>query len=454
MQSFDYIIIGGGPTGLAHAWELEQAGKRVLILERGTAVGGAVKSVRDNGFLMDLGANTLQVSSDAVEQWLVRVMGGPDRLQRANPVSRKRFILCGGKPEPVPMSMGQFIRTPLFSAGAKLRLLSEPFRRAGTGDDESLTSFFSRRFGKGIIDYGLNPVIAGIHAGAPDKLSVQLAFPKLKQWEREYGSVVRGALKSRRDKSPRFRSYSVNFEHGLATLMDVIAACLRTPPVCNCTLQSFTNGGGGWVADYEASGVRTQAKASNLLIACPAHAVPDLPLPDTLASRLAFLRKIEYPSVSVLGLGYRHSDVSHPLDGFGVLVPECEHLPILGTLFTSSIFRNRAPDDHVLLTTFIGGTRQPELPQLPEDRQIALAKAAVEKVLGIRGTPGFVRLHVWKRAIPQRTLGCDAILRQLSAIEAEFSGLHFIGNYRTGISLTNCIEAAMDFTRRHFARGK
>lgn len=444
MQSFDFIIAGGGLSGLSHAWELEQAGHSVLVLERQAVPGGAVRSIREDGFLMDLGANTLQVTSTDVEQWLIRAIGDSSGLIRANELARKRFILRNGKPEAVPMSPGQFIRTPLFSARAKLRLMSEPFRQTGPEGDESLASFVKRRFGPGVIDYGLNPVIAGIHAGDPGQLSVNLAFPKLKQWEQQHGSVFRGALKSRRNQ-PRFRSYSVNFTNGLATLTDALAAKLATAPVCSCKILSLTKGGPGWVAGYEAAGYRDQATAANLIIATPAHALHMLPLPGTLLRDLSPLRQIPYPPVSVLGLGYNRSNVGHPLDGFGVLIPECERLPVLGTLFSSTLFPNRAPAGQVLLTTFIGGTRQPQIPLMPPAEQIDLARSAIEKILRIRGKPTFSKLHVWPHAIPQRNLGCDKHIQLLQDIEANHPGLRFIGNYRSGISLTNCIQAAMRF---------
>ncbi len=442
MHSADFIVIGAGLSGLAHAWQLQRAGHSVAVLEQGDKTGGVIQSAREDGFLMDLGPNTLQVTSAEIEDWLQRAVDGHGEIIRANPSSRKRFILYRGQPEAVPMSPLGLIRTPLFSTAAKLRLLTEPFRRRGSGDDESLASFVRRRLGPGVINYGLNPFVAGVHAGDPEKLSVNLAFPRLAEWERRYGSLLRGALRSRKNQ-PRFKSYSVNFSDGLATLTDALSSKLTPHPICSAQINGIATANGQWQVTYTRQAQSHTVSAANLILSVPAHALHSLPLPADIASQLGAVETIAYPPVTVLGLGYRRQDVGHPLDGFGVLVPECEQQPFLGTLFTSSLFPNRAPPDQVLLTSFIGGSRQPEIAGMPAAEQIELTRPAIEKILSISGKPTFTKIKIWPRAIPQRTVGCQDKIDRLRQIEANCPGLQFVGNYSTGISLTNCIQAAL-----------
>ena len=189
----------------------------------------------------------------------------------------------------------------------------------------------------------------------------------------------------------------------------------------------------------------TERLFDQLIITVPAHRLPHLPFDSILKQQLGSLGAIDYPPVSVLSLGFKRTDVAHPIDGFGVLVPECEDRKILGVLFPSSVFSKRAPQDEVLLTAFVGGERQPECATADTETLIATVLPELEQLLGVTGKPTFVHHKYWDKAIPQYKLGYSKHLAKIKWIEQRYSGLHLAGNYCTGISLTNCLQAALDY---------
>ena len=180
--------------------------------------------------------------------------------------------------------------------------------------------------------------------------------------------------------------------------------------------------------------------------------MPHLPWSADLRAATAFLQRVEYPPVSVVALGFSRDSVRHPLDGFGMLVPAVEDRHILGTIFSSSLFPDRAPAGRVLLTTFVGGARQPELASLPDDEIERLVRNDLAALLGVEGTPVFRRVIRWPRAIPQYNLGYGEIVSALEKLEAAHPGLHFVGNYRGGIAAGQCIRNGLRLAEEIGAR--
>jgi oxygen-dependent protoporphyrinogen oxidase len=204
------------------------------------------------------------------------------------------------------------------------------------------------------------------------------------------------------------------------------------------SIDSIRRGESGWTIEWN----QTRHHYDRVILTTPAHALPKLPLEAALHQALAFLAAVDYPPVSVLSLAFKRPKVAHPLDGFGVLVPECEKRTVLGVLFPSSLFRGRAPGDEVLLTAFVGGERQPELAVPETGAVLATVLPELREWLGASGEPTFVHHKHWPKAIPQYKLGYGTLLDQMKRVEANFPGLELAGNYRDGISLSYCIETA------------
>lgn len=436
-------VIGAGITGLAAAFRLTQRGHRVRLFEASGRVGGTIRSESIDGWLIEAGPNSLRIA-DAATRALIDELGLRDAIVRTAAHAQNRYIVRRGRPVAAPLKPPQFIGSPLLSLGAKLRLLGEMWssRRVRTAD-LSLEDFVRAHVGQEAVDYLLNPFVAGVYAGNPRKLSARFAFPELWEAEQKHGSLLRAqrAAARARKLAGQPAPEIVSFAAGLQTLPDTLAARLPAGVLARHARVETLVPGTPWNVVWT-DGTRTQTETFDRVIAAlPAPGLAQLRF-GTLGERpLASLDAIEHPPVASLFLGYRRADVAHPLDGFGMLVPEIERRGILGVLFSSSLFSGRAPADHVALTVLVGGSRQPELARLPADQLLAAVAPDLRALLGVHGTPVFQRHHFWPRAIPQYALGHEVHLDTMATAERVHRGFLVGGQARNGISVPACIAA-------------
>ena len=440
-------VIGGGVTGLTAATELRRSGVEVTVFEGAARPGGVVAAEREDGWLRELGPNSLLEGTTEIAEFIDGLGLGPRRLY-ASPEAKRRYIVRGGRPVALPASPLGFVTTPLFSARAKLRLLGEPWRPRGRTDaEETVADFVTRRLGPEFLDYAINPFVAGVYAGDPRRLSVRQAFPKLFAIEQEHGSLIRGALAHRNTSGgPKGRIFS--FPEGLGEIATAAAARLGGALRLNHRVQTVVRANGGWRLGISAEGREETAEFNAVVCALPADALAALPfagVPE--AAGLATLREIAHPPVVSVFAGYRREQVAHALDGFGLLMPEVERGRILGTLFSSTLFPGRAPEGHVALTTFIGGMRAPDLATRDDEALRALVAEELGRLLGVRGEPVVFRLQRWPRAIPQYAPGYARFKEAMATAERGAPGLFLGGNSRDGISLANCIGAGCRLAR-------
>ena len=441
----DVIVVGGGISGLASAWRLQQRGAHVVLLEAAPRAGGAIGSSREQGCLLESGPNSALETTPLIDPLLNELGIAGERIE-TNAAARNRYILRHGKLIALPLSPPAFFATRLFSSRAKLRLLCEPFIGRGAQDaEETVADFVRRRLGTELLDYAINPFVGGVYAGNPATLSVSAAFPRLHELEQQHGSLIRGQLAGARERArnPEKSKQSAPmfaFREGMQTLTDAIAQRLARVELATEAVSVVPRDGSYVVAASNANGTR-EFRARATLLATPAYAAARLVAPFAAAAAAA-LAAVSYPPVAVAFSVYRRSAIAHALDGFGVLIPECERRKILGTIFSSTLFANRAPGGLVLLTSFVGGTRQPELAQRDEAAIADLVQSELAAVLGASADPEFVRVKRWPRAIPQYTLGHAGRMAQVAAAERNFPGLFFCANYRGGISIGDCIKSA------------
>lgn len=441
-------IIGSGITALARAWELTRQGHTCTVLESSDHIGGSIQSHREGPYLAEEGPNSLQVNSPEVDAFLQSIPGLEARIVEADAAAKKRYIVRDGQLHAVPMNPWQAITTSLWSVGGRLRVLQEPFIKPIAADsEESAADFVRRRLGNELYQYAINPLIGGIYAGDPEQLSLRYAFPKLYALEQNHGGLIRGAIAKMRTAkrsnaqpdAPAFKKRIISFKDGLAELPHLLAQALGDKVQAGVSIDSIQQDGAHWTLSCNGQ----RRSFDQILVTLPAHALGKLPFPEGVRQSFQPLAAIDYPPVSVLSLAFKRSDVAHPLDGFGALVPECEQRNILGVLFPSSLFAGRAPKDEVLLTAFVGGERQPALATPDTAALQTTVLDELRPLLGVHGEPTFVHHRHWPRAIPQYKLGYGTKLDHMTKIEADFPGLQLAGNYRDGISLTYCIESAV-----------
>jgi oxygen-dependent protoporphyrinogen oxidase len=284
-----------------------------------------------------------------------------------------------------------------------------------------------------------------VYAGDPELLSVGAAFPKLHQLEQAYGSLILGQLLGARarvrdpEKSKQSAAMFA-FRDGMQTLTDALARRLDQVELGTAAI-SVEPGNGGHLVRTDGDNGRREFRARAVLLALPAYAAANLTAPFAPRASAA-LAAIPYPPVAVAASAYRRGSITHALDGFGFLVPQCEGRQILGTIFSSTLFENRAPRELDLLTTFVGGMRQPALAQREESEIAALVQAEHASILGAVRHADFVKVTRWPRAIPQYTLGHHARIAQIEEAERDVAGLFFCANYRGGVSIGDCIRSA------------
>lgn len=428
-------VLGAGISGLSVAYKLSTKKYPVTVYEKEKQVGGAIKTYHQNGWMVEEGPNTLMVKSEKV--WdLVEDLDLTNQSKKAGKTAKKRFIIKDGQPTPLPMSLGSFLKTDLLSIKGKLRLLKEPFTHKSNQKDESIAQFINRRLGQEPLDYAVNPFVSGIYAGDPKTLSIKHTFGALWDMEQQHGSLFKGMLKKdRNNKNPK--RALISFEHGLQQLPLTIADRLGTAIKTETEIQAVQHHADQWTIEAEQNGKSLLEKHDFIVSTLPAHSL------QNIFTNLQFgaLSDLPYAPLSVVALGFSSDQIEHPLDGFGMLIPEVEQYQTLGTLFSSSLFPGRAPDGHALLTSFIGGARNPVLASKdPADLQSIVYKE-ISQLLGISGDPVFSHHHHWPATIPQYTVGYDKYLSAIDHIEKQHPGLFIHGNFRGGVSVPDCITS-------------
>jgi oxygen-dependent protoporphyrinogen oxidase len=440
--AYPVIVIGGGISGLACAYHLQQKGIPVRVLEAASRPGGVIATEDKDGFLFELGPQSFLSTEPVIR--LIDALGLKDQLLHANPRA-PRYILVGGRLVPAPLAPPSLLTTSLFSAGTKWRLATEILRHTRPpAEDESIAAFVRRKFGDELLDRLAAPFVSGVYAGDPERLSLRAAFPKVYEFEALYGSVLRGAMKSRPAKGTP-RAELCSFRNGMGTLPQAIAARLGSSLLLETSVEGLRHGkanGKPWFeVDITRHNHRETLPASAVVVATPTNSASQILL--GLSDKFAPLfSQIEYAPVAVVSACYRREQMRRPPDGFGFLVPRTEGMRVLGTVFNSSLFAGRAPEGMVCITSFAGGATDPKLCELSGEEITETICAEVARVLGISGRPVATNLHRYTRALPQYNLGHIQIVKSLEALATGMPGLYLAGNYLSGPSIGACVEQA------------
>ncbi|MEO6025897.1 MAG: protoporphyrinogen oxidase [Candidatus Binatia bacterium] len=449
----DVVVIGGGIAGLAAAHRVRErdAGARVTVLEAGDRLGGAVWTDRVPGFVVEGGADSFLTE----KRWamgLARRLGLEDRLIRTRDEQRRTFIVHAGALHPLPdgflmmapTKLAPLLSSRLFSPAGKLRMaLDLVLPRRSARDDESLDAFVRRRLGREALERAAQPLVGGIYTADPTRLSLAATMPRFIEMERQQRSIIlamrRQAKAAARSDSGARWSLFASFADGMQTLVDALA---RRLPEGAVRLGTRVTGvertaTGGWriaLAHDEA------LEASQIVLATPAFVSAELvrPLDPTLADRLASIR---HASSAIVTLGYARTQVPHPLDGFGFVVPAVEGRRIIAGTFSSVKYAGRAPAEHALLRVFMGGALAEHMALLPDDALVGVARSDLGALLGVTGEPALIRIARHPRAMPQYDLGH---LERVDAIEAavgRLGGLALAGNAYRGVGIPDCIHS-------------
>jgi protoporphyrinogen/coproporphyrinogen III oxidase len=442
----DVLVIGGGIAGLAAGFEVARRGAAPLVLEAAPRPGGVILTERVEGFTIDAGPDSLLAQKPGALE-LCRDLGLGNRLQTTLE-PRTAYVLRGGRLHPLPEAsvMGIPTRflplatTGLFSLAGKARMaLDLVLPRASRTGDESIGGFMRRRFGEEAVGYLAQPLLAGIHSGDVERLSMRALFPRLVEAESRYRSLMLAfrAMRAGPSKEGIFRS----LPGGIGELLDALLAAL--PPAAVRTSARVRAVERHEAGHYEVTidgGARLSAPS--VIAAAPAHAAAAFLAP--LDARLAALcAEVPYASSVTVALAYRRAQIAHPLAGSGFVVPAAERaVRLMAGSFVSSKWPGRAPDGQALLRAFIGGARNPELLARGDDELVAIAHEDFTRLLGITGPPQFTRLYRWPRANAQHEVGHLARLAEIEQRLEALPGLFLTGSGYRGTGITDCVADA------------
>jgi protoporphyrinogen/coproporphyrinogen III oxidase len=441
-------IIGAGITGLTAAFYLKRKGIPVTVYEASGRAGGVIQSIRRDGFMAECGPNTILETSPKIAQ-LVHDAGLAARRLDSDPKAGARYVVRYRRPIVMPSSLG-FFTTKLFSTKAKLAVLREPFIPARRdGREESVAEFVLRRLNQEFLDHAIDALVAGVYAGDPYKLSLPQAFPRLAKLESHYGSLVKGQIfgvreRKRSGEIAKDRAPKFSFDEGLQVLPDTLCEWLGNAVRLNTAVTKLKQTESGWRISTSSG----EAEHSAVIYAGTAYKLAELKLESQAVQNSPSFSEIRYPPVTSVVLGFRREDVKHPCEGYGMLIPKVEGFKILGTIFSSSLFPNRAPAGHILLTSYVGGERQPELALLPPDKLVVMTREDLRVLLGVNGEPTFRHTVFYPKAIPQYNIGYGRYREWMNETEDKATGLFFAGHYRDGVSLGDSIVSGCNITER------
>ncbi|HEY7614961.1 MAG TPA: protoporphyrinogen oxidase [Gemmatimonadales bacterium] len=441
-------VVGAGVAGLTAAHRLKRKGFRVVVYEASERAGGVIRTERRDGYLAELGPNSMQSSGATVTELFTQLGLDAARVD-AQREAKKRYIVRKGKLVALPTSPSQLLTTRLLSNGAKLAIFGEPMVEPGDSPmEESVATFVRRRFNQEVLDYVANPFIGGIFAGDPEQLSARHALPRLHDLEHTHGSVMKALgpmLREGRAPGGSAGPTLLSFAGGLQQIPEALARELRAELRLKAPVTQIRSGPKGWTvsAAYQASELYDA-----VVYAAPAHRADEVDFAFDGGDRVKTLGSIDHPPVAVLALGFRREDVGHKLDGFGFLVPDVERRNVLGVIFSSSVFPGRAPDGHVLLTAFVGGVRNPDLANADLSTLTARVLDDLRLLLGVRGEPTFRTVQLWPKAIPQYALSYSRFKEIMDDAERRNPGLALTGSFREGVALGEVITGAVQAAER------
>lgn len=404
-----------------------------------------IQSERREGYLLELGPQSFM--GTAALRTLCGQLGIAGELIEA-PSRASRYVLVKGVLQPVPLNAVALVVSPLLGASSKWKIARDVFTRTRPPEpDESVASFARRKFSAELLENLLGPFISGIYAGDPEQLSLRSAFPQVYKAEKSAGSVLRGMVRAARArKKPRERPTLLTFREGNETLPRALAGKLggalrRSAEILGIGLQD--------AASRKCYDVRLRGEtgeetllAEHLILATPTDVAGKL-LRNVEPRLERLLDAMAYAPVAVVSLGYKREDVGHRLDGFGFLIPRVAGLRVLGTVWNSSLFPGRAPDGHVLLTSFVGGATDPAAAALSAEEMIALVHGEVAPLLDIRRLPAFSRAQIYRQALPQYNLGHTSRLAEVETLRRALPNLWLTGNYLRGPAIGACVEQSL-----------
>jgi oxygen-dependent protoporphyrinogen oxidase len=415
------------------------------VLEAADRPGGKIWSDKREGFLCEVGPPGFLDNKPMTLELSSMLSLSP---LRSNDSSRKRFIFADRALRRLPESPPAFFKSGLMSLPGKLRVAIEPFIKKGQNHDESLADFARRRLGREAFEKLIDPMASGIYAGDPEALSLRSCFPRIYEIEQQYGSLIKGMFNIMRERKKAVGAgpggILTSFSGGMQTITDALSAFLGESLRLGSPALSLEKRGSGYTV-YLSDGSKVETDIA--VIATPAYQTAQM-LRDLDGNISGALAEIPYATVTVICTGFRKEKLDAPLDAFGFLVPAREKRKILGTVYDSSVFTDRAPEGFALLRTIVGGARGREIAEIDDSRLLDAVMSELGDIAGFRAEPEFVKIYRHEKAIPQYNVGHHDRLRKLDEALKKYRGLYLTGNAYRGIGVNDCVANSFKLAER------
>lgn len=460
-------VIGAGISGLSSAYNIKKMLKEqsipasITIFEANSLPGGKIHSEKQNEFIMEWGPNGFLDNKPSTPA-LCSSLKLENHLLLSSNLARKRFVLSNNQLHELPSNPIQFFQSNLLSLKGRLRIIKELIiPKMNSVTDESLANFATRRLGKEAYEKLIDPMVSGVFAGNPELLSTQSAFPRIYELEQTYGGLIR-ALISLRIKKKRNTAGGpkagpagpggilTSFKNGLQEITNQLAMQLNEELIFNAKVKEIDLSDINnklYQLSYEKNGSLYKKDFSSIVLAIPAYSIGEI-TKNIATSSSKLLSNIPYAPVAVVGIGFHLKHITNVKKGFGFVVPSTENKQLLGTLFSSTLFDNRAPKNHALFRIMMGGIRRPELVELSEKQLQDIALKELKLLLGIIGEPVLKKTIIHKKAIPQYIVGHKKNIEEILAGFKKLPGLFLAGNSLFGISMNDCTREAETIAKK------
>lgn len=445
-EKIDVVIIGAGLTGLSTAVQLKKRGLSVVIIEKSDRVGGQIRTIHEQGFVIESGPNTGSGASEEV-LGLFDDLSPYCQIEFAREESKKRLIWKNDKFNALPSGLVGGIITPLFTLKDKIRILGEPWRKKGVDPDETVGAMAERRLGQSFVDYAVDPFLSGIYAGDAYSLIARHALPKLYNLEQNYGSFIRGGIAKSREahkkdgKNAKKGIFST--KGGMEKLPQAMEKYIGQENIIlsseNLLIQPQED---NWKVVCEKNGVKLSFSSRHVISTVGAYALPKL-LPFISQLEMAKITNVRYAPIVQIAVGVKDR-LNLDFNAFGGLVSSKDKEDFLGILFPSSCFERRAPQNGALFSFFMGGMKRKDLTALSDQEIEEKVVQSFHRMLGfpIDKKPDLIRIFRYKHAIPQYEKTSEERFDSIKSVENKYPGLHIAGNLRDGIGMAHRIIQA------------
>jgi protoporphyrinogen/coproporphyrinogen III oxidase len=441
-SSLNVAVVGAGISGLAAAYKLKQHGCQVTLFEASDTVGGNIRGSVDDNWLADSGYGLIN-AADPIIQALISELHLRDEVLSLSQLSRKRYIAYDNRLKRIPNTLSDAVWSGYLPLGTRLKLLFSRFSKKQLHENDSVSAVIERFLGPSSVSLIAEPLASALYAGNPSDLTVRYAFPTLYRHLAEKRTLSRAIRQALKDKKIKLeKSEYVGFRYGMPTLTNALADKLQVEIVKGARVVQVKRHNDKWLLTiYIGSEVRYFV-CDKVIYATPAHALSDQLIGEETDKNLATIAKMPYAPLTVLNMGFRKSDLAHKLDSAGFIVHKSESNSLLGVMFTSSILDERTPGGNHLITVFVGGTQNADFAIEP----VNIIKTAVlkdlNKYLGVKAYPVYVKSFTYPRAIPQFGQDYAEIVSAINNFEQQYDGICLAGQYRFGQGVESCIRGA------------